>query len=257
MKLPSRDLRLAGGLLCPATPIERSVWLEHVTKHPLGVSAIARSRGRDAWNLEGWDRLAPPVISEPQRAELVKGLAGLSEGKQRCEVPEVRGKKSGSDPDRLACRDCTVPIIARCEQLMHVEGGVGQQYAAVIESLLLAVDEGQGLEVAPAKFQQAVHRLWRSPSDLDGLVVLTVGLDDRRAARPIARLSRHDGVRAEFYLEEPNRLRWRTAYRNFVMTRTGPQVVSFLGDVARPAPKLGRVSDLCVVPRRWWETHGI
>ncbi len=256
MKLPSRDMRLAGGLVCPARAIDRAAWLEHVVKHPLGVNAIARNSGRDPWNLEGWDRLSPPVVTQAQRDEVLRGIASLREEKLRCEVPELRGKKSGSEPDRLACRKCVVPIVSRCEKLLDADDGVGSRYASVTEELLGALEEGQGVVIAPASFHEAIQRLWRAPERLAGLVVLTIGLDRACAAVPIARISRADGVRAELYFEEPNRLRWRTAYRNAALTRTGPQIVSFVGEVARPSPGLA-LSDLCVVPRRWWEAHGI
>lgn len=257
MKVPSRDFSLAGGLLCPSIEIERGVWQEHVVKHPLGVNAIARSAGRDAWNYEGWDQLAPAVVTETERAELLKAIGGLVEGKIRCEVPELRGKKTGSNLERLACRDCEVPVVARCDKLINAPDHVGVRYAAATESLLADLATDAGVQIEPARFHQALHRYWRSPETLAGVVVLTVGLEERRAARPIARISRGDGVRAEFFLEEPNRLRWRTTYRALEQTRTGPQRFGYLIDVPRPVPGLGPLSETCLVARRWWEAHGI
>jgi hypothetical protein len=257
VKAPSRDFVLAGGLICPSREIDRGVWQEHVVKHPLGVNALARSSGRDRWNVEGWDTLAPAVISESERAQLVAGIGALSEGKIRCEVPELRGKKTGSKLDRLACRDCQPPVVAHCSNLMNGPNGIGTRYRDVTESLLAELTSDTGVQVEPARLPEVLTKLWRTPESLAGLVVLTIGLDDHKAARPIARISRGDGVRAEFYLEEPNILRWRTAYRAAAQAQTGPQRVSFLRDVPRPAPGIGRLSELCVVARRWWEAHGI
>lgn len=256
MKLPSRDFLLVGGLACPNSEIDRGVWQEHVVKHPLGVHAIARSFGRDPWTDEGWDKLEPPVVTEEERVNLVRDIAALAEGKLRCEVPEFRGKKAGASLERLACRDCQPPVVARCEKLINAPAGVGVRYTNVTEDLLKELSGENGVQVEAARFHQVLHRLWRSPEKLAGALVLTVGLDGRRAARPVVRISREDGVRAEFYLEEPNRLRWRTTYRAYIQTRTAPQRISFLGDIPRPAPGLGRVSELCVVARRWWEAYG-
>lgn len=257
MKVPSKDVRLAGGLVCPPNEVDRAVWQEHVVKHLLGVNAIARSGGRDPWNVEAWDRLEPATVTEGERVDLVRAIAALAEGKLRCEVPELRGKKAGSDPERLACHDCQPPVVVQCDRLLNGAGGVGERYRGVTESLLAEVGVDAGVQVPALSFHQTLHRLWRTPEKLVGAVVLTIGLEDRRAARPVARISRHDGVRAEFYFEEPDRLRWRTTYREFAKTRSPAQQISFLGDVPRPAPGLGRVSELCVVARRWWEAHGI
>jgi hypothetical protein len=256
MKVPSQDYALAGGLVCPVHEVDRGVWQEHVVKHPLGVQALAKSEGVAAWNQEGWDRLEPPAVTEGARAELVSLIAALSEGTLRCAVPELRGKKSGSDPERLACRDCQAPIVVRCEKLLHAPGGVGERYRSVTEDLLAGLTGDAGVAIAAEKFHAALRGMWRTPEKLAGAIVLTVGLENRRGARPIARISRYDGVRTELYFEEPDRLRWRTTYREFAKTRTGPLQISFLSDVPRPAPGLGRVSELCVVARRWWESHG-
>ena len=256
MKIPSRQFELAGGLVCPPVEVPRDVWQEHVVKHPLGVEAIARTRGRDPWNREGWDRVDPPVISEPERAEILRAIAALAMGKLRCEVPEIRGKKGGSEGDRLACSVCPPPIVVRCGELLGPPAAVGGRYAAVVDTLLATLANDTGTRVEAARFHEAVGRLWRTPEKLTGLVVLTVGLDARSQTRPIVRVSRDDGVRAEFYLEEPKRMRWRTMYRDQAEVRSAAQRINFLRKVPMPAPRLGPVSDMCVVPRHWWESHG-
>lgn len=257
MKLPSQEFLLSGGLVCPTNEVDRAVWQEHVVKHPLGVNAIATSGGRASWNLEGWDRLEPPTITESERVELVREIAALADGKLRCEVPEFRGKKAGSDPDSLACLTCQAPVVVRCDKVLNGPAKVGERYRDVTESLLAQLTVEAGVQVTVATFHEALHRLWRTPEKLTEAVVLTVGLDARQAVHAVARISRGDGVRAEFYFERPDRLRWRTTYREFVKTQTGPEKISFLMQGPRPAPALGRVSELCVVARRWWEAHGI
>lgn len=255
MRLPNRDYVLEAGLLCPSTSIEQRNWQAHVVKHPLGVGAIARRAGRDGWNTEGWDALEPPVVTERTRERLVGAIANAAQPGQRCGVPELRGRRGGSDPMRLACHDCAPPLLQACDELVNPADGVGTRYADVTEQLLSAVAQGAGVEVSRQDFVRVVHSLWRSPDRLRGLIVLTVGLDPRAARVPVVRLSRDDGVRAEFYLQEPNRLTWRTTYRMAEETRTAAARIGFLMSVPRPAPGLGRLSDLCVVTRRWWESH--
>lgn len=256
MKVPAADIRLAGGLVCPSDAVDRAVWQEHVVKHVLGVHAVARSHGRDPWTYEGWTQLDPPTVTELERADLADQIASLAEGKLRCGVPELRGKQKGSNADSLACRDCQAPIIVRCEKLINVPGGVGDRYRNVTDTLLGALSEETGLQIPRPDLLRALHRHWQAPERLDGAVVLTVGVEDRKGTWPIARINRSDGVRAEFYLEQPNRLRWRTTYREMEATRTGPQKISFLSDVARPGPRPTVLSELCVVARHWWEAHG-
>ena len=146
----------------------------------------------------------------------MRGIAALAEGKLRCEVPELRGKKAGSDPERLACRDCQPPVVVRCDKLVNGPGGVGERYRGVTESLLAQLTVDEGVQISRDTFNQRFNGMWRTPEKLVGAIVLTIGLDDRRRAVPVARISRYDGVRAEFYFEEPDRLRWRTTYREFV-----------------------------------------
>jgi hypothetical protein len=256
MRLPSREYALPGGLVCPIDEVKREIWQEHVVKHPLGVQAIARSAGRDPWNQEGWDVLEPPALTDSDRTALVGAIAELREGKLRCEVPELRGKKVVSNPARLACRDCQPPVVVRCQKLLNAPGAVGERYRDVTESLLRQLSDDDGVQVSVGAFDTALFKALAMPAKLTGVVVLMVGLDDRRATLPIVRINSHNGVRAEFYLQR-GRLSWRTTYREVARTRTVSALFSFLSDRPRPTPSLGSVSELCVVARRWWEAHGI
>lgn len=254
MIAPSHDIMLSGGLCCVAAPIAPQVWHEHVVKHPLGVHAIASSRGLAPWNGEGWDKTTPPVVTESERVTLVQKIGGLSSGKMHCGVPEIRGDASWSHLKELACTRCPSPLFVPCERLCR---DVSLRYASVTEELLKEVAEGAGLHVTRELFTRALLRLWRAPEKIEGLTVLTLGLEERRGDRPIARISRHDGVRVEMSFEEPDRLRWRTTYRELAAVKTRVQQISFVSAMLQPADRMGPLSEICVVARHWWETHGI
>jgi hypothetical protein len=254
VRLPSRRYELPEGLVCEAIEIQREAWQAHVAKHPLGVWAIARSGRQDAWNAEGWDRLEPPVVTAEQRETLLQKIRGLSEGSLRCEVPELRGKVRGSNPDRLACYDCKAPVIVRCEASLGTADGPGPRYAAVTEQLLAAAEGEALVSTGRAALTMALHRLWQSPHTWKGLIVLSAGVDDRQGAQPIVRITRADGVRAEFYLNASRTLRWRTTYRNPAPAPAAQ--LSQLLDFARPSAAVSTLSDRCMVPRPWWETYG-
>jgi hypothetical protein len=193
VRIPSRDLVLAGVLHCPSKEVETSAWQAHLVKHPLGIQAIARSAGRSPWSTEGWDKLDPPVITEAQRGALVRSISALSSGKLRCEVPELRGKKSGSNPDQPACYACRPPIVFQCERLC---AGLGARYAAVTQELLAELAGEAGISISRDAFLRRMYALFRAPADVAGLSVLTFGVDGRRRASAIARMNRLDGVRS-------------------------------------------------------------
>ncbi len=253
MILPSRDLTLTGGLRCAPAVVTPAVWQEHLMKHPLGVHAIASTRGTAAWNREGWDTTTPPVVAESERADLVRAIGGLSSGKKRCEVPEIRSTGAWSDLRELACKSCPAVLATPCAQLCLE---IGTRYAAVTEELLLAVVEGAGVCVTRGALSTAVFSMWRTPEKLVGLTVLTFGLEKRRRDRPLARLNRHDGVRVEMSFREPNHLSWRTTYREAAAVAASKSQILFLTDYLESADSMGPLSDLCVVARRWWESHG-
>lgn len=250
MKLPSREYSLPEGLRCPVQEIHRANWQAHLVRHPLGVLTLARGGGREGWNREGWDELVPPVVTGAEREALVKKITGLGQGTLRCRVPEFRGKR-GSDPDKVACYDCPPQVAVPCEGILN--GGVGPRYAAVTEALLAAVEAGVAVVHTREVVTRALSRLWNAPDRWQQLVLLTVGMDDRQGMHPIVRITRADGVRAEFYLRGRN-LYWRTTYR---YVARGPAArLSFVMAMARPSVLTGHLSDLAAVPRLWWEGVG-
>jgi hypothetical protein len=256
MRVPSQEYALAGGLKCLPREVPLGAWLDHVVKHALGVRSIARSEGRDPWHHEGWDRLDPPVVNDADRTTLAAAIGALTEGKLRCEVPELRGKKRGSAPDRLACYECQEPILGRCAKLVATSG-VGDRYRATLEDLLRELSVDGGVQVGRAAFHTAARRFYRTPERIDGVVLLSLGVDDRRSRTPIVRISRSDGVRAEFYLDTPQRMRWRTTYRDALATSAGEGRITFVSDMPFCPSYLSAVSEHCVVARRWWDSHGI
>ena len=246
MKLPAADVTLAGGLTFPAAVISRAQWIAHVVKHPLGLNALARSRTKGAWNAEGWDQLSPPVISTTARDAVLRDITSLEIDGARCGVPEFHRARDGSDLGRLACVTCAAPLAERCEQILEE---TSQAYAAVIQSLVEGFVADAAIAVRREEFARRLMQALARRRPWTSLSVLTVGLDDRSQSSLIARISRGDGVRAEFYVRG-TALAWRTAWRR--PPAHAAAATSFLLDHARPHPR-APLSDLCLVDRRWWE----
>jgi hypothetical protein len=255
MRLPSRDYRLPLGLLWPVTNLPARTWQTHIVKHPLGVGALARNR-RAPWNEEGWDRLTPPVITEDIRTQALASIRQLAKGDLRCGVPEVQGGRGHSDAEELACGVCPDSIISGCQDVLNTALLIGPGYAAATEALVEALADVPGIAVSSRRLMLAVFGLWQEPQTLDGLCVMRLGLDRKTAARRILRISRSDGVRAEFYWNGGGQLSWRTTYRilSAAQTRSGP--FGFLTEELPRDHSLGPLSETCVVPRPWWESHG-
>lgn len=245
MNLPSTDIALAGGLTCPAAVIPRAQWIAHVVKHPLGLTALARSRTNE-WNGEGWDRLSPPVIAVAARDAVVHDIASLEIRGARCGVPEFQSARDASDLDRLACLTCPAPLAEQCERVLEE---TSRAYATVIQSLLEGFVAEAAIAVRREEFSRRLMRALARRQPWTSLSVLTVGLDDRSKSSVIARISRGDGVRAEFYLRDTT-LAWRTTWRK--PPAHANEATSFLLDHAQPHPR-APLSDLCLVDRRWWE----
>jgi hypothetical protein len=224
-------------------------------KHPRGVHGEARDGKALPWNaVEAWDGLAPPVVTGAQREALFAAIAAISVGGAGCGVPEVtRGIVSTRDVFAV-CRGCPGPVLARCDTRCGREFGIGTRYAEATEALLAAVEARAGVVVARDSLRGALMRKLRTREAWDGLTVLTVGVAavDRRT--PIAQLVGANGLLSEFYMNG-KALRWRTTYRRSGVARLNVRQ-SHLLDMAIPAPSLGKLSDLCVVPRPWWCEHG-
>lgn len=241
--LPSREIRLPGGYRWAPGAIEPRVWQAHIVKHPLGVYAL-REISRP-WNHEGWDALDPPVVNEAQRARVVAAISELGDKKQRCEVAELRGKRSASR--QMECMECEPPLIGSCARVLEADG-VGARYAEVAESIVSAAAGG---ELVPRRALTKVLMKGLTSSALwHGLVVMSVGLTK---VGNVARFARADGTLVELYIGPSQLLRWRTAHRTLVVGAN--ERFSFLSKGPAPDPKLS-LSDVYVVPRDWWQTHG-
>ena len=246
MRLPSKDLLLAGGLTCPAQVTQRGAWIAHVIKHPLGLNATVRSGAKDPWNNEGWDQLTPPVVATGERASLVKDIASLDVDGARCAVPEFRGGPGTSNLDRPSCYACPDTLAGQCAWILD---GPSTAYADVIRAMIEGFAAEKAVEVRREDFSRRLMRAVARREPWSTVSVLTVGLDDRSQSSLIARISRADGVRVELYVRG-TALSWRTAWRR--PPAHANAATSFLLDHARPF-KGAPLSDLCLVDRHWWE----
>jgi hypothetical protein len=253
VKLPARDYMLVGGVSCPSATIDAPVWQAHVVKHPLGVHGQLHGAKPAPWNLEGWDQTVPPVMAAESRPKLAAAIGTIWRDSAGCGVPELTGGTAQGTDVQATCKACPRGVLAQCDRLCNEEYPVGRLYASATESLLADVEEGAGAVVTREAVTTAVMKRLGKPSAWDGLTVFTVGVAKSDRRTPIARILRADGLVAEFYLNGRT-LRWRTTRRS---AETGPFArASFLTDMAIPLPSLGALSDVCVVPRHWWESHG-
>jgi hypothetical protein len=251
MKLPARTIDLPAGLRCPSYDVAQAPWLAHVVKHPLGIGALMGRPPGTTWNREGWDELVPPVIDPTERERLVRNIAGLDVDDRRCAVPEMRGATDASSPEALACYTCPRTLASQCAWLLD---DVSKAYAAVAASMVEAFDVRASVAVPRAAMLRALTRLFWRPDTWQTLALLSVGRDARQGAQHVARISRADGVRAEFYLAQTT-LRWRTTWRS--PPAHAGQAMSFLLDFPATSPPATQLSDLCLVDRLWWERHGV
>lgn len=254
MKLPSREYVMPAGFHCSPTEILPEVWQDHVVRHPLGIESTARGA---PWNREGWDRTKPQVISQQRRDRLVAAIAKLRAGAQRCLVPEFSGVAARIAADRV-CMRCTPDLLGSCVRLCH-EHEVGTHYATVVEAMLQAVEDGAGEVVTRRQLTMRFMSTAGTRKPDARIVVMSWGvIAAGRTDRLVARLSRSDGTRAEFYLDPTRQLRqWRTTYRKDVTQRPttlGAAYALFLLEFPRVAPVFGELSDWCVVARAWWRS---
>jgi len=251
MKLPDSPQVLPGGLVCRPKEIARGVWQAHLLKHPLGIGALIDHDGEAPWNLEGWDQLEPPAITQARRDEIVEALGGMGGQGSACRLPEIRGLIE-SDKDHLPCYGCAGNALDTCEMLLGTGEAprVAQEYLRVTLELLASVDSVRGKVVARAEFCRKVTSLWRSPDKLVGLTVAHAGTLANGVA--ILWITRFDGVQSQYYFEGDD-VRWKTTYRE---KRSAPvPQMNFLLDMKPPLARAGDLSDKCIVPRHWWENH--
>lgn len=243
--VPSVEVALPGGIRCVPRAVAAPPWQAHVLKHPLGVNGVRRARSIDAWNGERWDATTPPVVDPAVRRETQAKIAALGDSRQRCAVPEVRGKVGqAAEPECYACGE---PLVLGCARLL---ADVGDRYAAVIDELVRSVSDA--VTVPRAQLTSLLYARTRTPELWADLVVLSTGKPPRSQGW-IVRISRGDGVRVELVLGAAQRAEWRTCYREPVAV--GLRGVSFLTDPPVPDRSIP-LSDRFAVPRGWWERHG-
>jgi hypothetical protein len=248
MRIPREALQLPGGLSCVVAEVEPRVTSAHVVRHPLGVDA-ERDRVGSAWDREGWGELAPAAISNEARTRLFRTLASLSVHGAGCGVPEVSGARDIRDQQQIECSACPTPLARRCETELH---DVVDVYVARTTELLEDLATSSVWVPRLAMIRVLAGRL-RTAEPWTPLATLSVGFDARTRERPIARVSRTDGLRTELYLHGAS-LRWRTTWRS--VPSNGAEAMSFVLQFPKPLDSSHALSDRCLVARPWWERHG-
>lgn len=252
MKVPSRTHRLAGWLSCEPREIEEGVVQDHVIRHPFGLAAlhgrvfVDRPPTKRPWNLEGWDRSAPPVLTLEDRRAIVARIRALGDAQRSCGAGLLDKEVYGghASPDDRPCERCPSVLRGSCAQLTHE---VVERYAALVDVLLSEVSEEHGVVISRTELYP---RLVREAAP-ESLVVLTAGRLGTRDAAGV-RIHRGDGVRIELYRHH-HELRWRTLYR---VSLRGPNdrrsfLLKHLSDDG--LTKRDSLSGNCVVPRLWWQ----
>lgn len=241
MRVPERSHALPDGLVVEPRVVPAPPWQAHVIKHPFGLGAMWGAwSGSRRWNTEGWDRVAPPVLEEGERASLTAAIGALHEGEARCRADKLERTEYRGEPrrERMPCYECA--LAERCGEITR---SVGERYASWVDRLLA---ELAPLEAVPRN--ELALRLQRELGAPEASlpVVLSVG---RGAGGAGARVQAPNGVRVELALVGRDRLEWWTTYRK--PARTANDRISALLDVMQPLPSLP-LSGMAVVPRRWW-----
>ena len=245
MKVPSRRFELAG-LVCEPREKSDAVVQGHIVKHPLGVSSIVRG---GAWSAERWDELG--VVDEALRAQFLAAVRMLRAGAVECGVPELRGESSGR-LDGIACDACPASLASACVELTRTT--ITARYFGVLDDVLAAASGAAALKIEKSQLLKRMFASLRAPGTLSDLVVMFAGVDGRQARHIVLRLNRGDGVRAELYYQEPDRLVWRTLYRDPRAVATLNGRVSFLLDAPPQGKSTMPLSELCLVSRPFWQT---
>lgn len=245
MKVPSRRFELAS-LICEPRETTDKVVQGHLVKHPLGVTSIVRG---GAWNTERWDELG--VIDETVRSQFLAAVRRLRVGGAECAVPELRGGSS-TRLDAVACEACPPGLASACAGL--TQSTIAARYFGVLDDVLAAASGAAAVRVQRAELLRRMFAALRMAGTLADLVVAFAGVDGRQQRHILVRLNRGDGVRAELYYEEPDRLVWRTLLRDARAVSTLNGRVSFLLDAPPQGKSNMPLSELCLVSRPFWQT---
>lgn len=250
MRLPNRSHRLAGWLECEPREVDDAVVQDHVIRHPFGLAAlhgrvfVDKAATKRPWNLEGWDRGVPPVLSVEDRRTIVASIRELRDGAHACgasllDKEQYGGPALGDRP----CQACPSSLRRSCAALTNE---VAERYADHVDALLREVSEENGILVSRAELLVRIVR------DVpESLVVLTAGRLGTQDAAGV-RVQRGDGVRLELYRNR-RELRWRTLYRVPVQgpNRRRTVLMDHLSETGLTTRD--SLSGRCVVPRLWWQ----
>lgn len=249
MRVPSKRFALAGGkLVCEPRDTRPGIVQGHVVKHPFGVTSLVSG---NAWDHERWDELG--VIDAPKRASFMAQVLRLRKGTAECSVPEIRGTQARSPFGEVACTHCPTALARACEE--ETAPTMGGPYLGVLEELLGAVSSPTAANVPPETLARQLFGGLRNLAALKDLVVGYGGLDRRNQRSIIVRLNRGDGVRAEFFFEEPDRLAWRTLYRDFKAVSTPNGLLQFLLEAPPKRNSTKVLSEMCLVSRLFWQAR--
>lgn len=255
-QIPSETHKLDGALVCERRQTSVQVAQAHVLKHPIGMGALFGARigtARRLWNEEGWDMLAPPVITLEERRKLVQDIGTLAVDGASCQMPRLQKEDLGGDirAGEMACYQCPETLASTCAE--HC-GSIRARYVEYVDSLLARFESGQATLVSWDVVSQRALGALGDPAWFEGLAVLSLRTSarDGREAVSIARISTADGLRCEFYVGGKGDLRWRTLYRQRVCGIAA--IHNFAINDSRPLwPKGNLLSESVLVPRLYWQ----
>ncbi|MDP3277928.1 MAG: hypothetical protein Q8Q09_22275 [Deltaproteobacteria bacterium] len=244
--VPSREFRLPTNPTLVASPLVLNVrpWVGHIVKHPLGALESPTQ-----WNAEGFDRLDPPVVKASERDAFVTFVQDSNARGGACGVPSICDPVSGEAQleQPLPCFGvCPSVLVLGCRQQLSA---LSDRYAALVDELLASVSDG--VVVPRAKAFAAIARAATPAGTLDGLAVLAVGVRINSSYTDVvAKVSRADGVRVDFYVRSRT-LRWRTTMRR--IPRSPTAAARQLLDV----PRDDSMSATVLVARSWWQQQQV
>lgn len=249
MKIPSRRFDLHAQIAIQPATVDAREWHAHVMKHPFGLGAIydlLPQAGSRSWTREGWNTVAPPVVTGEQRRSLAREIVSLVVAGSRCHAQrlgheEYNGLAPHSD---IPCRECPQALLDACGQIV---GSVSVGYASWVDRHLGALEDG--VVVEPAELVQRITRAAARRSALPEAVLSTGMLSNGHTG---LRISGANGVRSELYGTKGYPFRWRTTYRS---VPKGPNdQASFLLRLLVRHPK-AVLSGVTLVERRWWKEN--
>jgi hypothetical protein len=240
--VPSQEFAIPGARPYRAPPgsVTDAQWVSHLAKHPLGALA-------SPWNREALHELTPPVATEADRQAFIRFIRNGIANDRPCGVASFTGANTQATAAPLACgTSCPRALVTQCHNEL---GAVSARYAALVDALLASVVDG--VEVPRNEAFAAILRSATPTRSLEGLVVFAVGIRPNSSYTDvIARLTRFDGVRVDFYVNNRT-LAWRTTLRIF--PRSATAAARNLVEV----PRDDSMSATFVLSRSWWQRQQV